>query len=65
MIDRRPAVIARCANTDDVIHALRFGRDHDLPISVRGGGHNVTGNGLLSRGAVGSFASRSREPGRW
>jgi FAD/FMN-containing dehydrogenase len=50
MIDRRPALIARCASTDDVVLALRFGRDHDLPISVRGGGGNL--------GIVTSFAFR-------
>ena len=38
MIDRCPALIARGATTDDVVLALRFGRDHDLPISIRGGG---------------------------
>ena len=52
MIDRRPALIARCANTDDVVRALRFGRDHDLPISVRGGGHNVTGNAVVDGGLM-------------
>jgi FAD/FMN-containing dehydrogenase len=52
MIDRRPALIARCANTDDVVRALRFGRDHDLPISVRGGGHNVTGNAVADGGLM-------------
>lgn len=50
MIDRRPAVIARCANTADVIRAVRFGRDHDLRISVRGGGHNVAGNAVADGG---------------
>ena len=52
MIDRRPALIARCASTDDVVLALRFGRDHDLPISVRGGGHNVTGNAVVDGGLM-------------
>ena len=42
-IDRRPAVIARCAGVDDVRVALRFGRDHDLPIAVRSGGHSFPG----------------------
>jgi FAD/FMN-containing dehydrogenase len=52
MIDRRPALIARCANTDDVVRAVRFGRDHDLPISIRGGGHNVTGNAVVDDGLM-------------
>jgi FAD/FMN-containing dehydrogenase len=52
MIDRRPALIARCASPDDVVRALRFGRDHDLRISVRGGGHNVTGNAVVDGGLM-------------
>jgi FAD/FMN-containing dehydrogenase len=52
MIDRHPALIARCANTDDVVRALRFGREHDLPISIRGGGHNVTGNAVVEGGLM-------------
>ncbi|MCE3552914.1 FAD-binding oxidoreductase [Pseudonocardia sp. RS11V-5] len=50
MIDRRPEVIVRCAGVGDVIDAIKFGRAHGLPISVRGGGHNVTGNALADRG---------------
>ncbi len=38
-IDRRPALIARCVGSDDVVAAVRFARDHDLLVSVRGGGH--------------------------
>jgi FAD/FMN-containing dehydrogenase len=43
MVDRRPAIIARCSCPSDVAAALRFGRDRDLEIAVRGGGHNVLG----------------------
>jgi FAD/FMN-containing dehydrogenase len=42
-IDRRPAVIARCAGVDDVRTALRFGQEHQLPIAVRSGGHSFPG----------------------
>ncbi|MEV8562119.1 FAD-binding oxidoreductase [Streptomyces sp. NPDC051917] len=43
MTDRRPAVIARCANAADVVRAVRFARDLDLHIAVRGGGHGLVG----------------------
>ncbi|WP_018613278.1 FAD-binding oxidoreductase [Segetibacter koreensis] len=52
MIDRNPAVIVRCINTNDIIHAVRFARDHDLLISVRGGGHNVSGNAVCNGGVM-------------
>ncbi|MGW4563193.1 FAD-binding protein [Streptomyces sp. NPDC004561] len=46
MIDRRPAVIAQCADAVDVVRAVRFGRELDLPIAVRGGGHGLSGSAL-------------------
>ena len=52
MIDRRPALIARCADMDDVIRAVRFAREHDLLVAVRGGGHNVAGTAVCDGGIV-------------
>jgi len=52
MIDRRPAAIARCVDASDVSAAVKFGRDHDLPIAIRGGGHNVAGFGTCDDGIV-------------
>src|SRR5204862_1157428 len=51
-IDRRPAVIARCAGADDVVEAVRFGREHDLLLSVRGGGHAVAGHAVCDNGLM-------------
>jgi FAD/FMN-containing dehydrogenase len=43
LIDKRPALIARCAGVSDVIDSVNFAREHDLLLAVRGGGHNVAG----------------------
>jgi FAD/FMN-containing dehydrogenase len=51
MIDRRPLLIARCLGLTDVAATIRFARNHDVPMTVRGGGHGVSGNALLD-GAV-------------
>jgi FAD/FMN-containing dehydrogenase len=51
-IDRRPVLIARCAGTDDVVHAIRFAREHDLPVSVKGGGHGVAGHAVCDGGVM-------------
>ena len=52
MIDRRPAIIARCEGVDDVKRAIRFGRDADLLVAVRGGGHGVAGYATCDGGLV-------------
>jgi FAD/FMN-containing dehydrogenase len=52
MIDKRPAMIARCDSTQDVVAALNFGRAHDLLVSVRGGGHSGPGLALCEGGLV-------------
>src|SRR3954449_13201897 len=52
MIDKRPALIARCANPDDVAAAVGFARDQDLLLAVRGGGHNGAGLGTCDEGVV-------------
>jgi FAD/FMN-containing dehydrogenase len=52
MIDKHPAVIARCATTSDVVRALTFARDNGLLLAVRGGGHNIAGNAICDDGLV-------------
>ena len=52
MIDKRPALIARCADAGDVATAVGFARDHGLLLAVRGGGHNGAGLGTCDDGVV-------------
>jgi FAD/FMN-containing dehydrogenase len=52
MIDRRPALIAVCGSTDDVVAAVKFARAQALPISVYGGGHSVTGAAVIDDGLM-------------
>jgi FAD/FMN-containing dehydrogenase len=62
LIDRRPALIARCAGVDDVVHAMQFAREHALLVSVRGGGHNVAGSAVCAGGLMidGSLMKETR-----
>jgi FAD/FMN-containing dehydrogenase len=52
MFDKRPGLIARCANAEDVAKAIAFARRQDLPLAVRGGGHNGAGLGTVEDGVV-------------
>ena len=52
MVDRRPALIARCTSTADVQYAVRFARRHRLLLAVRGGGHNIAGNAVCDDGMM-------------
>lgn len=52
MIDKRPGMIVRCRDVADVVYAVKFGREHELLVAVRGGGHNGGGLGLCDNGMV-------------
>jgi len=52
MIHKKPRLIARCADVADVISSVKFGRENDLLVSIRGGGHNAGGLGICDDGLV-------------
>jgi len=57
MIERRPAMIAQCADADDVPTAIAFARRNKLEISIRGAGHNIAGNALCDNGLTIDFSN--------
>ena len=52
IIDKHPGLFAMCENPDDVVAAVNFGRDNNLLVAIRGGGHNGAGLGLCNDGLV-------------
>jgi FAD/FMN-containing dehydrogenase len=52
MIDKKPALIARCASVDDVVASVNFARENGILLAVRGGGHNVAGTAIADGGLV-------------
>jgi len=52
MIDKRPALIVRCTGVADVLTAVRFAREHNLLVSIRGGGHNIAGKAVAEGGLM-------------
>jgi hypothetical protein len=52
MVNKRPAMIVRCAGTSDVIHGVNFARTHNLLLSVRGGGHSIAGKAVCDGGVM-------------
>jgi len=52
MIDRRPALIARCLGVTDVVTCVNFAREHGLILSIKGGGHNISGLAVCEGGLM-------------
>ena len=60
MIDRYPAVIVRCVDVTDVVHGIEFARRHGLPVSVKGGGHSVSGSAISDAGLTLDMTAMTR-----
>ena len=52
MIDRRPALVVRCAGVADIRKAVTFAQEHKLLTAVKGGGHNIAGNAVCDGGLL-------------
>ncbi len=52
MVDKRPAMIAKCLHADDIKNCVNFARSHDLLVSIKGGGHNVAGRAVCDDGLM-------------
>src|SRR5689334_5841971 len=52
LIDKRPALIARCRGKSDVVDAIKLAREYSLQVAVRGGGHNVAGRSTTEGGVM-------------
>ena len=52
LVDRRPALIACCRAPSDVSAAVQFGCEHDILVSIKGGGHNISGNAVCDGGLM-------------
>ena len=52
MIDRKPAIIVQCKTTDDICHAVKFAKSHNMLLSVKAGGHNISGNAVCDGGLM-------------
>src|SRR6185503_16391409 len=59
MITKRPAIVARAASVDDVVRTVRFSADHDVELSIRGGGHNIAGLALCDGGVTLDMSGRN------
>ena len=59
-IDRRPALVATCANTNDVSRAVKYAVESDQPLSVRAGGHHVGGSAIVAEGVVVDLAQMTQ-----
>lgn len=60
MVNKRPAMIARCADANDAAASVNFVREHQIPLSVRGGGHNYAGKAVCDGGLVVDLSSMKR-----